>query len=119
MGLFDNWAAFSGARSARSKRRLACPHLSRTGQNQSRRHAGPREPIAAKRAAKRGSVVARWNRKIPITADQLRAALGNEQVQQLAQHFGIPIDGVLNLLAQHLPNAIDQASQQGTVQPSS
>jgi uncharacterized protein YidB (DUF937 family) len=57
--------------------------------------------------------------KIPITADQLQAALGNEQVQQLARHFGIPIDGVLNLLAQHLPNVVDQASQQGTVQPGS
>ena len=48
-----------------------------------------------------------------VTPEQLRAALGNEQVKQLAAHFGVPIDQVLNLLAQHLPTAVDQASPNG------
>ena len=52
-----------------------------------------------------------------ITPDQLRAALNNEQVKQLAAHFGVPIDQVLNLLAQHLPTAVDQASPNGRLQP--
>lgn len=51
-----------------------------------------------------------------ITPDQLRAALGSDQVRQLAAHFGVPVDQVLNLLAQHLPTAVDQASPNGTVQ---
>src|SRR5215472_17082759 len=38
-----------------------------------------------------------------ITPDQLRAALGNDQVRQLAGHFGVPVDQVLNLLSEHLP----------------
>jgi uncharacterized protein YidB (DUF937 family) len=54
---------------------------------------------------------------IGITADQLRAALGNEQVRQLAQHFGVDPDAALKLLAEHLPNAVDQASPDGTLQP--
>ena len=55
---------------------------------------------------------------LPITADQLRAALGNEQVQQLARELGLPIDGALKLLAEHLPAVVDQASPNGTIQPS-
>ena len=67
-----------------------------------------------------GNQVQSWldgSSKIPITGEQLQAALGNEQVQQLARDSGLPIDGALSLLAQHLPNVVDQASQQGTVQP--
>src|SRR5690242_296379 len=57
-----------------------------------------------------GSQVQSWlgsGENMPITPDQLRAALGNDQVKQLAAHFGVPIDQALNLLAQHLPVAID------------
>ena len=54
-----------------------------------------------------------------VTPEQLRAALGNEHVRQLAQHFGVDPDAALKLLAQHLPSAVDQASPNGTLQPSS
>ena len=53
---------------------------------------------------------------IGVTPDQLRAALGSDQVRQLAAHFGLPIDQVLNVLAEHLPTAVDQASPNGTLQ---
>jgi len=52
-----------------------------------------------------------------ITPDQLRAALGSDQVRQLAGHFGVPVDQVLNLLSEHLPDAVDQASPDGTLEP--
>jgi uncharacterized protein YidB (DUF937 family) len=51
-----------------------------------------------------------------LTADQVRAALGNEQVRQLAQRFGVDPDAALKLLAEHLPNVVDQASPSGTLQ---
>lgn len=54
---------------------------------------------------------------LPITTDQLRSALGNEQVRQLAEHFGLPVDAALKLLADHLPAAVDQASPNGTLAP--
>ena len=53
-----------------------------------------------------------------VTPDQLRAALGNEHVKQLAEHVGLPVDAALNLLAQHLPTVVDQASPNGTLQAS-
>jgi uncharacterized protein YidB (DUF937 family) len=54
---------------------------------------------------------------LPVSADQLRAALGNDQVKEIAAHFGLPVDAALNLLSQHLPAVVDQASPNGTLQP--
>jgi uncharacterized protein YidB (DUF937 family) len=48
-----------------------------------------------------------------VTPEQIRAALGNEQVKQIAAHFGIPVDAALKLLAEHLPATVDQASPNG------
>lgn len=50
-----------------------------------------------------------------ITPDQLRAALGSDQVKQIAAHFGLPADEALKLLAEHVPAAVDQASPNGTL----
>ncbi len=48
-----------------------------------------------------------------ITPDQLKAALGSDQVKQIAAHFGLPTDAALKMLAEHLPAAVDQASPNG------
>jgi len=53
---------------------------------------------------------------LSVTPEQLKAALGNEQVRQIAEHFGVPVDQALKLLAEHLPAAVDQASPNGTLQ---
>ena len=53
---------------------------------------------------------------LPVTAQQLQAALGNDQLKQLAGHFGLPVDSVTKLLADHLPTVVDQASPDGTLQ---
>src|SRR5258708_2133539 len=55
---------------------------------------------------------------LPVTPDQLRSALGSDQVKQLAQHFGVSPDAALKLLSEHLPGVIDQASPNGAM-PSS
>jgi uncharacterized protein YidB (DUF937 family) len=54
-------------------------------------------------------------KNLPVSAQQLEAALGNQQLQQLAQSFGVPLDQIANLLSQHLPAAVDQASPSGTI----
>lgn len=54
----------------------------------------------------------------PITADQLKAVLNNAQVQEMARHLGLPVDAALNMLAQHLPGVVDQASKNGQLQSS-
>ena len=52
---------------------------------------------------------------LPVSPDQLRAALGSDQVRQLAEQFGVPIDAALKLLSEHLPAAVDQASPDGQI----
>src|SRR5262249_34894890 len=54
----------------------------------------------------------------PITADQLRSALSEQHVQQIARELGLPVDAAMQVLAQHLPTAVDKASPTGTLQPS-
>ncbi len=70
-----------------------------------------------------GSVVSSWlgnGQNLSINADQLRAALGNEKVQQIANAIGLPTDKILSVLAEHLPGAIDKMSPNGTLaEPSS
>jgi uncharacterized protein YidB (DUF937 family) len=42
---------------------------------------------------------------LPISPEQITAALGSEQVQQLAQASGLPIGDFLQHLSDHLPAA--------------
>ena len=53
---------------------------------------------------------------LPVTAEQIRAALGNQQVRQLAEKFGLPVDETLKMLAEQLPAVVDQASPDGKLQ---
>src|SRR5580698_7203508 len=52
---------------------------------------------------------------MPITADQLKAVLGNSQVQQFARQMGLPVDETLKVLAEYLPQIIDKASPNGVI----
>src|SRR5205814_9499812 len=51
----------------------------------------------------------------PVTAEQLRAALGDEQVQQVARQLCVPVDEALNILSETLPCAVDRASPNGSL----
>jgi uncharacterized protein YidB (DUF937 family) len=53
---------------------------------------------------------------LPISVDQLRQALGDDTIRQIATSFGIPIDALLNQLSQHLPATIDKLSPNGTLE---
>ncbi len=53
---------------------------------------------------------------LPVSAEQIRAALGNEQVRHLAGQLGLPVDQTLDFLSQHLPAVVDQASPNGTLE---
>jgi len=57
---------------------------------------------------------------LPITEEQLKAVLGNAQVQDFARHLGLPVDQALKTMAQYLPEIVDKASPDGvlkTTQP--
>jgi uncharacterized protein YidB (DUF937 family) len=65
-----------------------------------------------------GPQVASWlgnGKNMPVTADQLRAALGDQHLQQLAKSLGIPVDQVLAQLSQYLPGVVDHMSPNGTL----
>jgi uncharacterized protein YidB (DUF937 family) len=66
-----------------------------------------------------GPQVASWlgnGANLPVTADQLKQALGSPQLQQIAAQLGLPVDQLLGQLAQHLPAAVDHMSPNGTLQ---
>ena len=46
---------------------------------------------------------------LPITPEQIRTALGDEHVQQVAKSLGIPMDKVVDVLAKFLPAAASAA----------
>jgi uncharacterized protein YidB (DUF937 family) len=63
--------------------------------------------------------VASWlgnGQNLPVSAEQLRAALGNKEVQDIARKMGLPVDQALDLLAKQLPAAVDQMSPSGKLQ---
>jgi uncharacterized protein YidB (DUF937 family) len=66
-----------------------------------------------------GDQVSSWlgkNANAAISPDQLQNALGGDQVRQMAQSAGLPVDQLLAMLAQHLPGAIDKMSPNGALQ---
>ena len=54
---------------------------------------------------------------LPITAEQLKAVLGNAQVQDFARQLGLPVDQALKTMAQYLPEIVDKASPNGVLKP--
>jgi uncharacterized protein YidB (DUF937 family) len=54
-----------------------------------------------------GGQVASWlaeGHNLPISTDQLQAALGDEHLQEMASHLGLPVDKILAGLSEHLPS---------------
>jgi uncharacterized protein YidB (DUF937 family) len=76
--------------------------------------------VAALQQGGLGPQVQSWlgnGANMPITEDQLKAVLGNTQVQEFARHLGLPVDQTLAMLAKYLPEIVDKASPNGVVQP--
>jgi uncharacterized protein YidB (DUF937 family) len=66
-----------------------------------------------------GDQVSSWigtGSNLPISAEQIQSALNNEQLAKLAASFGIDVCQVSQLLAEKLPDAVDQASPDGQLQ---
>jgi uncharacterized protein YidB (DUF937 family) len=65
-----------------------------------------------------GAQVASWlgnGRNLPVSVDQLKNALGEQHLGQLASQFDLPVDELLRHLAQHLPDAVDALSPDGSL----
>ncbi len=65
-----------------------------------------------------GDTMKSWislGQNLPITADQIRQVLGSDKVKELAATVGLPADKIAELLAQHLPQAIDKVTPDGKI----
>jgi uncharacterized protein YidB (DUF937 family) len=63
-----------------------------------------------------GDKVRSWignGQNLPISADELRSVLSNQQVQALVDRTGLPASTLLPALAQFLPAAVDQQTPAG------
>jgi uncharacterized protein YidB (DUF937 family) len=72
--------------------------------------AGMLETLAANGLAEH---VGSWlsnNPNLPVSPDQIRDALGSDQVQQMASSAGLPVGDFLKHLADHLPQAAAESA---------
>ena len=51
------------------------------------------------------------DKNLPVTVDQLRGALSDQHVQQIARELGLPVDSALQFLAQHLRAAVTKPAR--------
>jgi uncharacterized protein YidB (DUF937 family) len=71
-------------------------------------------------AAGLGEQVKSWvgtGANLPISAEQVAAAIPADKLQGWAQQLGVPPEAVSGLLAKVLPHAVDQATPAGTAAP--
>ena len=69
-------------------------------------------------AAGLGNVISSWvgtGANQPVAPAALHGILGSELVQQIARKTGLPVEQVLPLIAQHLPQLIDGMTPNGQV----
>lgn len=82
-------------------------------------HGGLTGVVEKFRASGMGDTVNSWiaagTKNLPITADQVKAALGNEHVTALASKLGIDPAQAAEKLAAMLPAAVDAATPNGTL----
>lgn len=82
-------------------------------------HGGLAGVVEKFRASGMGDTVNSWiaagTTNLPITADQVRAVLGNEHVASLAAALGIDPANAAEKLAAMLPDTVDKATPTGTL----
>lgn len=56
-------------------------------------------------------------KNLPVTPSQLRAAIGERAMKQLANAIGLPVTQVLFYMADLLPSAVERMSSRGMLEP--
>ncbi len=68
-----------------------------------------------------GTMVKSWigtGPNLPVTAEQIKAALGSDRIQQLAARLGVSPDLAAQRVADVLPHVIDHLTPGGNLHPS-
>jgi uncharacterized protein YidB (DUF937 family) len=82
------------------------------------KHGGVDGVVAELEKTGYGQQVKSWigtGSNLPISADEIKKALGSEKLKDIAASTGIPVDKAAEYLAQHLPTAIDKAAPNGNL----
>ena len=82
------------------------------------KHGGVDGVVAELQNTGYGQQVKSWigtGSNLPISADEIKKALGSEKLKDIAASTGIPVDKAAEYLAQHLPTAIDKATPEGNL----
>ena len=82
------------------------------------KHGGVDGVVAELEKTGYGQQVKSWigtGSNLPISAEEIKKALGSEKLKDLAASTGIPVDKAAEYLAQHLPTAIDKATPDGNL----
>ena len=83
-------------------------------------HGGVQGVVAQLEKTGYGEYVKSWvgdGKNLPISAEEIKKALGSEKLSQLAASTGIPVDKAAEYLSQHLPTAIDKSTPGGVIPP--
>lgn len=83
-------------------------------------HGGMEGVVAEFEKSGYGAQVKSWigeGANLPISAEDVKKALGSEKLKQVAAATGIPIDQAAAYLAEHLPMAVDKSTPGGTLPP--
>jgi uncharacterized protein YidB (DUF937 family) len=105
MGMFDG---FLGGIIGASATKLLDSYIEKQG--------GLQNVVSQFDTAGLGDTMKSWISKgpnLPITAEQIQQALGSDTVKALAAKMGLPTDKIADMLAQHLPHAIDKVTPDG------
>lgn len=65
-----------------------------------------------------GDAVSSWvgtGENLPVSADQIQSALGNETIQNLASKLGVSTDDISTMVAQYLPGVVDSLTPDGKI----
>jgi len=65
-----------------------------------------------------GETISSWigtGSNLPISADQIKSVLGNDQVQAIAGKLGLSTDDVLDKLTSLLPQMVDKVTPDGKI----
>lgn len=116
MGIFDEIAGKAGLQGQDSK---TSSLLSGVMELFSSRESGGLHGIVQSFQQKGlGDIISSWistGENKPITPEQMREGLGQQNIQQLAGKAGMSQEEASSRLSQHLPGFIDRLTPQGTV----
>jgi uncharacterized protein YidB (DUF937 family) len=80
------------------------------------KHGGLKGLVAEFEKSGFGETVKSWvstEPNLPISGEQIQQALGPDKMKEMAAELGISAEKLAEVLAQHLPTAIDKASPEG------